>query len=115
MIKFVFKRIMLAYLAFGLVAAPFEAVAAHKKSSKRLVSNQKHTLNQKHHPSQLVSSHKNALSKHAIASRDQVGAMHKFGLMKVQRVNVRLRAAHTLQAQRVYASAENFDGSNALQ
>ncbi len=115
MIKFVFKRIMLAYLTFGLVAASFEAVAAHKKSSKRLVSNQKHTPSQKHHSSQFVSSHKNALSKHAILSRHQVGTMHKFGLMKVQRVNVRLRVAHTLQAQRAYASAENFDGSNALQ
>ena len=42
MMNLMFKNILLAYLAFGLVAAPSEVLAAHKKPSKRLVSNQKH-------------------------------------------------------------------------
>ncbi|MBC7756924.1 MAG: D-alanyl-D-alanine endopeptidase [Bdellovibrio sp.] len=101
--KFLLKHMLLAYLAFGLVAVPSEALAAHKKSSKRLVSNHKHTS------SKLVSSKKNGLSKHAISSR------HQFGRMRAQQINVRLRAGHTLQLQREYASAENFDGSGALE
>ena len=98
MMKLIFKNIMLAYLAFGFVAMPAEALAAHKKSSKRLVSYQKH-----------MSSQKNALSKHAISSS------HQLGRMRAQQINVRLRVAHTLQVQREYARAESFDGSGALQ
>ena len=92
MMKLIFKNILLAYLVLGFVAAPTEVLAAHKKSSKRDVS-----------------SHKNALSKHAISSRHQVGRM------RAQRVSVHLRAAHNLQMQREYASAESFDGSGILQ
>ena len=109
MMKFVFKHMLLAYLALGLVAAPLEAMAAQKKSSKRQVFNQKNTSSQKHASNKLSLNQKNALSKHAIVSRHQVGRM------RAQQVNVRLRAAHTLQVQREYASAENFDGSSALQ
>jgi serine-type D-Ala-D-Ala endopeptidase (penicillin-binding protein 7) len=92
MMKLMFKNILLAYLALGFVAAPIEVLAAHKKSSKRIVSNQK-----------------NALSKHAISSRHQVGRM------RAQKVSVHLRAAHNLQVQRDYATAESFDGSGVLQ
>lgn len=103
MMNLMFKNILLAYLAFGFVAAPSEALAAHKKSSKRLVSNQKH-ISQKD-----MSSQKNALSKHAISSRYQLGRI------RAQQVSVRVRAAHSLQVQREYASAESFDGSGVLQ
>jgi serine-type D-Ala-D-Ala endopeptidase (penicillin-binding protein 7) len=92
MMKLMFKNILLAYLALGFVAVPTEVLAAHKKSSKRDVS-----------------SHKNALSKHAISSR------HQLGRIRAQRVSVHLRAAHNLQVQRDYATAENFDGSGILQ
>ena len=92
MMKLVFKNILLVYLALGFVAAPTEVLAAHKKLSKRDVP-----------------SHKNALSKHAISSRHQVGRM------RAQRVSVHLRAAHNLQVQRESASAESFDGSGILQ
>ncbi len=92
MMKLMFKNILLAYLALGFVAAPTEVLAAHKKSSKRDVS-----------------SHKNALSKHAISSR------HQLGRIRAQKVSVHLRAAHNLQVQRDYATAENFDGSGILQ
>jgi serine-type D-Ala-D-Ala endopeptidase (penicillin-binding protein 7) len=92
MMKLMFKNILLAYLALGFVAAPAEVLAAHKKSNKRVVSSQK-----------------NALSKHAISSR------HQLGRIRAQKVSVHLRAAHALQVQRDYATAENFDGSGALQ
>ena len=38
MIKLIFKNILIAYLALGLVAVPIEVLAAHKKSSKRVIS-----------------------------------------------------------------------------
>ena len=92
MMKLFFKNILFVYLALGFVAAPTEVLAAHKKTIKRDVS-----------------SHNNALSKHAISSR------HQIGRMRAQRVNVHLRVAHNLQVQREYASAESFDGSGILQ
>lgn len=92
MMKLVFKRILLYYVALAMLSSPVELLAAHKKSSKRVVSSQK-----------------NALSKHSITSRNQLGRA------KAQRINVRLRAAHSLQVQRDYATAENFDGSGILQ
>lgn len=92
MMKLIFKRILLSYVALAMLASPVELLAAHKKSSKRIVSSQK-----------------NALSKHSITSR------HQIGRARAQRVNVRLRAAHSLQVQRDYATAENFDGSGVLQ
>ena len=38
MMKLIFKNILIAYLALGLVAVPIEVLAAHKKSSKRVIS-----------------------------------------------------------------------------
>ncbi len=38
MMKLIFKNILIAYLALGLVAVPTEVLAAHKKSSKRVIS-----------------------------------------------------------------------------
>ena len=63
MMKFVFKHMLLAYLALGLVAAPLEAMAAQKKSSKRQVFNQKNTSSQKHASTKLSLNQKNALEK----------------------------------------------------
>ena len=92
MMKLIFKNILLAYLALGFVVLPTDVLAAHKKTSKRIILSQK-----------------NALSKHPIASR------HQLRRVSAQRVNVRLRTSHTLQAQRDYATAESFDGSGILQ
>ena len=92
MAKSIFKNLLLIYLAFGFIAVPTEVLAAHKKISKRIVISQK-----------------NAFSKHAITSR------HQLGRMQAQKVSLRFRAAHTLQVQREYATAEGFDGSGVLQ
>ena len=92
MVKSIFKNLLLVYLVFGFMATPTEVLAAHKKTNKRVVI-----------------SHKNALSKHAISSR------HQLGRARAQKVSVRLRAAHSLQVQREYATAESFDGSGVLQ
>ena len=92
MVKSIFKNILLVYLTFGFIATPTEVLAAHKKTSKHVVT-----------------SHKNVLSKHAISSR------HQLGRVRAQKVSVRLRAAHSLQVQREYATAQGFDGSGVLQ
>ena len=92
MVKSIFKNLLLVFLAFGIIATPTEVLAAHKKTNKRVVT-----------------SHKNALSKHAITSR------HQLGRVRAQKVSVRLRAAHGLQVQREYATAQGFDGSGVLQ
>ena len=92
MVKSIFKHLLLVYLAIGFIATPTEVLAAHKKTSKRVVT-----------------SHKSALSKHAITSR------HHLARVRAQKVSVRLRAAHGLQVQREYAMAQGFDGSGVLQ
>jgi serine-type D-Ala-D-Ala endopeptidase (penicillin-binding protein 7) len=92
MMKLIFKNILIAYLALGFVAVSTEALAAHKKSSKHIVSGKK-----------------NALSKHPISSR------HQLSRVRAQKVNLRLRSSHVLQAQREYSTADNFDGSGVLQ
>ena len=86
MMKFIFRRFLLVYVAFALLVSPAELLAAHKKVSKRAIS-----------------------SKHLIASRHQVGKI------RAQRVSVKLRTSHALQAQREYATAVRFDGSGLLQ
>ena len=80
MIKSSFKNLLLVYLAYGFIATPTEVLAAHKKTSK-----------------------------HVITSR------HQLGRVSAQKVSVRLRAPHSLQVQREYATAQNFDGSGVLQ
>ena len=92
MVNSTFKHLLLVYLAFGIIATPTEVLAAHKKTSKHVVT-----------------SRKTALSKLAITSRDQ------FGRVRAQKVSVRLRTAHRLQVQRKYATAQGFDGSGVLQ
>jgi serine-type D-Ala-D-Ala endopeptidase (penicillin-binding protein 7) len=89
MVKLIFKRAMLFYMALTLMAAPAELLAAHKKSNKRIYSSQK-----------------NALSKHRISSR--------YGK---QKINVRLRAARQLQIENQHREmlGENYDGSGILQ
>ncbi len=92
MMKLILKNILIAYLALGFIAVPTEVLAAHKKSIKRVVSNQK-----------------SALRKHPISSR------HQASRVRTQKISVKLRASHAMQVQRDYATAESFDGSGVLQ
>jgi D-alanyl-D-alanine endopeptidase (penicillin-binding protein 7) len=71
MVKLILKKMVLFYVALALVASPVEVMAAHKKTSKRVIYSQR-----------------NALSKHRISSRYR-GA---------QKVSVRLRSSSNLQA-----------------
>ncbi len=91
MVKLIFKRMMLFYIALTLVASPVELLAAHKKSHKRIHASQK-----------------NALTKYRISSRYKG---------KRQKVSLRLRAARQLQIQNQQRImlGEDYNGSGALQ
>jgi serine-type D-Ala-D-Ala endopeptidase (penicillin-binding protein 7) len=91
MVKLIFKRMMLFYIALTLAAAPVELLAAHKKSHKRI-----HT------------SQKSALTKHRISSRYKA---------KRQKVSLKLRQARMQQihAQQRIMLGEDYDGSGILQ
>ncbi len=96
MVNIVFRKMFLFYLALALAATPVELLAAHKKSSKRIISSQKNTL-----------------TKHRISSRYKAKAT-KVG---TKRVNVRLRSSHQLQNTTLhqYEAYDNYDGSGVLQ
>ena len=85
MVNLLFKKILLMYMAIALVAAPIELLAASKKSHKRISVSQK-----------------SFSSKHRISSSKK----------NTHKVNVRLRNAHVLTAQR--AIEESYDGSGEL-
>jgi serine-type D-Ala-D-Ala endopeptidase (penicillin-binding protein 7) len=87
MVNLLFKKILLIYMAIALVASPIELLAASKKSQKRISVSQK-SYNSKHRAS-------NRYNKNT------------------QRVNIRLRNAQALAAQR--AIEESYDGSGVLQ
>jgi serine-type D-Ala-D-Ala endopeptidase (penicillin-binding protein 7) len=96
MIKFVFKNIMLFYVALGLLAAPSPVLAAHKKANKRTVFNSKtssrHAVSTKH-ISRRISARKGAIYK----------ASYK-------------ASAHTAHvANPVFTADESYDGSGVLQ
>ncbi len=88
MVKLIFKKMMLFYVALALVTSPVELLAAHKKANKRIISSQR-----------------NALSKHRISSRYQSGRIG------TQRVSV----SRNLQAQREFVAEESYDGRGVLQ
>jgi len=92
MVKLFFRRMVLVYMAMALVASPVEVLAAHKKTTKRVVLSQK-----------------NALTKHRIASRYQSGRIG------AQKVSVKLRSTRNLQSQREFMVDESYDGSGILQ
>lgn len=91
MVKLIFKRIMLFYIALALAASPVELLAAHKKSHKRIHTSQKNTL-----------------TKHRISS-------HYKG--KRQKISLKLRQARQLQIanQQRIMLGEDYDGSGILQ
>lgn len=91
MVKLIFKRMVLLYIALSLVAAPIELLAANKKSNKRIHTSQKHTS-----------------SKLRVSSRYKVNK---------QKVSIRLRAQRQLQAenQRKAILGEDYDGSGVLE
>jgi len=91
MVKLIFKRVVLFYVALTLISSPVELLAGTKKSHKRIHSSQKNTL-----------------SKHPISSRHSL----KNGM---QRVSVKLRSTRDLQDQRVFAADERYDGRGVLQ
>jgi len=96
MVKLIFKKMMLFYVALALVASPVELLAAHKKSHKRIYSNQKNTL-----------------SKNRISSRYKANS----GRIGTKRVSVKLRSARNLQSadQHQFMMDERYDGSGILQ
>lgn len=86
--KRIFRKSMLFMMALALVAVPVEVLAGNKTSHKRVsVSHKKHFIN--------------------VSSRSS----------RAQRVNVKLRTARLLQAQRQQAFdlGYNYDGSSVLQ
>jgi D-alanyl-D-alanine endopeptidase (penicillin-binding protein 7) len=91
MMKIIFKRVVLLYVALTLLASPVELLAAHKKSYKRIIYSQK-----------------NALTKHRISSRYQGSK---------QKVSLKLRKSHSLLSadQHEFMLAEKYDGSSMLQ
>ncbi len=91
MMKLIFKRMMIFYVALTLVASPVELLAAHKKSHKRIYTSQK-----------------NALTKHRISSRYKASS---------QKVSLRLRATRPIQVdnQQKTIFGERYDGSGILQ
>jgi serine-type D-Ala-D-Ala endopeptidase (penicillin-binding protein 7) len=91
MVKLIFKRMMLFYIALALAASPVELLAAHKKSHKRIHTSQKNTL-----------------TKHRISSRYKG---------KRQKVSLKLRQARQLQIanQQRIMLGEDYDGSGVLQ
>ena len=82
---------MIFYVALTLVATPVELLAAHKKSYKRILTSQK-----------------NALTKHRISSRYKASG---------QKVSLRLRATRPIQVQnqQKIQLGERYDGSGLLQ
>jgi len=90
MVKSVFKKMIVIYVALALVASPLELLAGSKKSHKRIHSSQKHSL-----------------SKHRITSRHHL----KRG---TQRVSVKLRSLRSIRAQSALL-ADSYDGSGVLQ
>ena len=91
MIKLIFKKMMIFYVALTLVATPVELLAAHKKSHKRILTSQK-----------------NALTKLRISSRYKANR---------QKVSLRLLATRPLQlenAQKIQLG-DSYDGSGLLQ
>ena len=93
MVKFVFRRIVLFYVALALIASPVELLAAHKKSHKRAISSQ----------NKVVSKHRTSNRYKAKSSR--VGA---------KKINVKLRSAHHLK-NAFQAEHDVYDGSGILQ
>lgn len=88
MFTMISKKISLILLALSLTGIPVEGLAAYKKSHKRISVNQK---------------------KHFIKTSSRNNKAHK--------MNVRLRQARALQAQRqqAFELGENYDGSGVLQ
>jgi serine-type D-Ala-D-Ala endopeptidase (penicillin-binding protein 7) len=87
MVKLIFKRMLLLYVALTLVASPVELLAAHKKSHKRIYS-----------------SPKNVLTKPRISSR--------YG--NRQKISLKLRQAQIQNQQRIMLG-QDYDGSGILQ
>ncbi len=90
MVKLIFKRIMLFYIALALVASPVELLAAHKESHKRIYTSQQNTL-----------------TKHRISSRYKG---------KRQKTSLKLRQARQLQIanQQRIMLGEDYNGSGIL-
>ncbi len=101
MVKFIFKRVMLFYIALALVATPMELLAASKRSSAHKTQKRTH------------SSPKVASSKNRIATRYQV----KVGKRGLQKINVKLRVARHVFEQPVIQTylVDEYDGSGILQ
>ncbi len=91
MVKSIFKRMMWFYVVLTLAASPVEVLAAHKKTTKRIISSQR-----------------SALSKHRIASR--------YSFQKgTQRVSVKLRSTRAMPSSHEFIADDSFDGSGILQ
>jgi serine-type D-Ala-D-Ala endopeptidase (penicillin-binding protein 7) len=101
MVKSIFKRMMLFYIALALVATPMELLAASKRSSSQKTQKRTH------------SSPKVSASKNRIATRYQV----KSARHGMQKINVKLRVArHVISAPVVQTYIDDeYDGSGALQ
>lgn len=91
MMKLIFKRMMVFYVALTLVATPVELLAAQKKSQKRILTSQK-----------------NALTNQRISSRYKASRL---------KVSLRSHAVRQLQIenQRQSILGERYDGSGLLQ
>jgi serine-type D-Ala-D-Ala endopeptidase (penicillin-binding protein 7) len=94
MVKLIFKRMMLFYVALTLVATPVELLAANKKSQKRIHASQKNILSKQ--------------SKHRVSSRYKPSSL---------KVTLRLRAARQAQIENQHKImlGEGYDGSGVLQ
>ena len=96
MMKIIFKKMMLFYVALTLVAAPAELLAAQKKSHKRFHVSQKKSV-----------IHSRVIS-HGVSSRNKPSML---------KVTLRLRPARQLhlENQRQTILADSYDGSGILQ
>jgi serine-type D-Ala-D-Ala endopeptidase (penicillin-binding protein 7) len=101
MVKSIFKRMMLFYIALALVATPVELLAASKRASAQKTQKRTH------------SSPKIALTKNRIATRYQV----KAGRHGLQKIHVKLRVArHVISPPVVQTFVDDaYDGSGVLQ
>jgi serine-type D-Ala-D-Ala endopeptidase (penicillin-binding protein 7) len=101
MVRSIFKRAMLFYIALALVATPVELLAASKRTSLQKTQKRTH------------SNLKNVSVKSRFATRYQVNA----GRKGVQKINVKLRVARHIFAQPVIQTYidEDYDGSGLLQ
>ncbi len=101
MVKSIFKKMMLFYIALALVATPMELLAASKRSSS-------HKTQKLTHSSTKVTS-----SKNRIAIRYQVKASRK----NFQKINVKIRVArHVIEPPVTQTFVdEDYDGSGILQ